>query len=73
MAVNENDLMRMAVARTAAGDILQGVGQIVAYCDAPMVAIRRLDGTQMWWRADLCKTLPLDEDVVKEIMGTVSD
>lgn len=29
-------------------------GKVVAYCDQPQVLIEQEDGSQIWWRADLC-------------------
>lgn len=29
-------------------------GEVVAVCEAPQVCIRAADGTQTWWRIDLC-------------------
>lgn len=48
------DLLHMhATARTAPGAYYDQ-GEVIAYCEAPQVCIRRADGTTLWWRVDLC-------------------
>lgn len=39
------------------------VGVIVGYCPVPSYAIRRYDGTEFWWRADLVEVS--DEVITK--------
>lgn len=54
---NGSDLLnRKAIACTIRADISQqwDKGTVISYCDAPMVHIRRADGSTFWWRADLC-------------------
>ena len=46
-------LRMLATARYAPGGE-HGGGEVVGYCDAPMVCIRRPDGSTFWWRADQC-------------------
>ena len=60
-------LGKIVVARTAQGE-RHIVGIVVSYCDAPTVNIRRPNGTQANWRADLCEVLPIDDDVAAELV-----
>lgn len=49
------DLIRKhAIARYRPGGI-HGEGEVIAYCDAPQVCIRRPDGSVFWWWADMCE------------------
>lgn len=47
-------LGKIAVARTGPGDVY-GEGEVIAYCAAPQVTIRRPDGTVFHWRVDMCE------------------
>lgn len=41
-------------------------GEVIGACDAPMLHIRRADGSTFWWRADLCREAPLPFDAATE-------
>jgi len=58
---------KIVVARTAQGE-RHAVGIVVSYCDVPTVNIRKPDGTQLIWRADLCEVLSIDDDVAAELV-----
>lgn len=48
-----NDLGKIAIARTMQKE-LQGVGRIIAICDAPTYIIQQRNGQKFTWRQDLC-------------------
>lgn len=64
LELNPELLHKQVVARTGPG-YLQGEGEVIAYCTAPQVLIRRPDGSAFWWRADLCTIAP-QTDTIKE-------
>jgi hypothetical protein len=52
-------LNKIAVAKTGTiPRIEHGEGEVIAYSGAPMVCIRRKDGSTFWWRVDLCEFTP---------------
>jgi hypothetical protein len=54
--MSDNCLGKHAVAKTASWPTrIRGMGEVIGYCDAPMVLVRRADGSKFWWRADLCE------------------
>jgi len=51
----DNVLGKKVVAKTATiPSIEHDDGEVIGYCTAPQVLIKRKDGTQFWWRYDLC-------------------
>ena len=59
MRLTKDVIGKNVTLRSGQGDT--GVtGEVVAYCEAPMLAIRAVDGSQIWWRADLADLSPTD-------------
>lgn len=54
MSVSEGDLGKQAIAKFGYGVGYRGRGVVVAHSLAPMVLIRADDGSEFWWRYDMC-------------------
>ena len=52
--MTDKALGKIVIARTGLGHF-QGIGKVIAFCDAPTYTIERPDGSRFNWRADLCK------------------
>lgn len=53
----EEYIFRRVIAKTLQGAV-QGEGVVIAYSAAPHVLIRRDDGTEFHWNADMCEYGP---------------
>jgi len=57
-------LGKPVIARTAQGEIY-GTGEAIGYTDQPTLTIKRADGTQFSWIADMCQPVGIltEEDL----------
>ena len=60
--IGDKWLGKRVLAKTAYDHSIEGMGRVIAYCDAPSLTIERDDGTRFHWRADLCDIAP-DEPI----------
>lgn len=63
MALDCGSIGKLAVAKCGTGGFF-AVGTVIAYCDAPTVTIKKSDGQQVAWRADLCHLLTETETAI---------
>lgn len=52
--ITKDSIGSHVIARTMPGEVF-GEGEIIGYCDAPQVLIKRADGSTFWWNASMCK------------------
>lgn len=58
-------------AETRTESMIQAYGRVIGYTDAPTYIIEKPDGTQLTWRADLCR--PATESEVARLLHAVLD